>query len=275
MGLFHYTDLHGLKGIVSQSELWATNIFFLNDKEESHHGCRCFKNTVSQLGSDVIPENRKRTLLKSISDYEQSRMKGNFSPERHVYSISFSKKKNKDKLSQWRGYGNKQGVCIEFDQDKLTDFLNQTEMNCLADEVIYTTEKDTVAMSKKLKDFFIAQELNLLESNDHYTIMALSYHYLSQMIPFFKNDAFSEEDEFRYVFTPRHVLPKVEFRVNDNGLIPYIVLGGKDGAKLPILSVVIGPVKDYEFVREGVRMLLDANGYEHVEITPSVVPYRV
>jgi len=272
VGIYHYTDLSGLSGMVSKSELWATNIFFLNDKEESHHGCRCFKNTVSQMGADFISESKKITLLKSIDAYQKSRGKNNNSPERHIYSISFSK--DMDKLSQWRGYGNKQGVCIEFDKDKLTDFVDLPELNCVANDVIYSSESDTVQMSKTLKDFFVSSELNLLELSDPYTTMALTYHYLSRMIPFFKNHGFSEENEFRFIFSPRLWLSDVHFRVNDNGLIPYIILKRGEQVKLPITSVIIGPVKDYGFVHEGIRMLLDRWGYEEVKIYPSKIPYR-
>ena len=33
--LYHYTDAHGLYGIAQTKELWATNVSYLNDSQES------------------------------------------------------------------------------------------------------------------------------------------------------------------------------------------------------------------------------------------------
>jgi hypothetical protein len=32
--LYHYTDVHGSKGIIDSQALWATNIYYLNDSQE-------------------------------------------------------------------------------------------------------------------------------------------------------------------------------------------------------------------------------------------------
>jgi len=36
--LFHYTDLNGLQGILSNADLWLTDSRYLNDSEEMRHG---------------------------------------------------------------------------------------------------------------------------------------------------------------------------------------------------------------------------------------------
>ncbi|WP_329502693.1 DUF2971 domain-containing protein [Klebsiella aerogenes] len=272
MSIFHYTDLHGLLGIVSNNELWATNINFLNDSEESVHGCKCFRNTISQASEEIIPENQKPALLKAIDNYERGKASRYDSVEKHVYSISFCK--GEDKLSQWRGYGNKQGVCIEFDKDELIKFVQNEFLTCVAKDVVYTSEKNTVEMSKGLVDFFNSNEIDLVKIRDSFILIASTYNHLAKIIPFFKNDSFTEEDEFRLVFTPWMNLPEVHFRVNENGLIPYIILKGTGKENLPIKSITIGPTKDYSFVEAGVKMLLMNKGYDKVAINPSKVPYR-
>lgn len=40
MELFHYTDTHGLMGIINSRALWATDINFLNDSDEFHAGVK-------------------------------------------------------------------------------------------------------------------------------------------------------------------------------------------------------------------------------------------
>jgi hypothetical protein len=36
--LWHYTDFEGFKGIVESKSIYATNLKYLNDKEEFEHG---------------------------------------------------------------------------------------------------------------------------------------------------------------------------------------------------------------------------------------------
>lgn len=213
MSIFHYTDLNGLLGIISKDELWATNINFLNDSEESVHGCRCFRNTIKQIDPKIIPDDKKPTILKAIDTYERGKTAFYNSPEKHVYSISFCKEA--DKLSQWRGYGSKQGVCIEFNKDELEIFVQNTFLTCIANDVVYTSENNTVEMSRELRALFSSKGINLLEVCDHFLVMASIYGHLAKIIPFFKNDGFSEEDEYRLVFTPWMNSPEVHFRVNE------------------------------------------------------------
>ena len=272
MNVYHYTSLEGLLGIIKSHSLWATNIYFLNDKQESYHGCKCFRNTVIQLSGDVISEENKPILLKALDIYENESDLSKNLPLKHVYSISFCK--DDDKLSQWRGYGSKQGISIGFDKDKLIDFVGNVHLNCMADEIIYTSEKETVQMSKKLKDFFGSSQRGLLNEMDHFATLTSTYSHLSKLIPFFKDSGFSEEDEFRLVFTPYICLPEVHFRVNNNGLVPYIILHNDTLKYLPIKTITLGPTKDYDFVKSGVRMLLDSQGYNNVDIKESNIPYR-
>lgn len=74
MAIFHYTDLFGLKGILDSNSLWATNIYFLNDKEESNHGCECFRNTIKIVDDNIIPKDKKTILLKSLDMYEKGKL---------------------------------------------------------------------------------------------------------------------------------------------------------------------------------------------------------
>ncbi len=76
------------------------------------------------------------------------------------------------------------------------------------------------------------------------------------------------------LFFPGYKIPNVLFRVNNNGLVPYINVEMKKRVKLPIKRVIIGPAKDFQFVFNGVEMLLDKHGYKEVLIENSKVSYR-
>ncbi|EKP6447413.1 hypothetical protein PX975_004589, partial [Escherichia coli] len=133
---------------------------------------------------------------------------------------------------------------------------------------------DVTKMSKELGAFFSCNGINIKEKNDHFVTMASTYQFISKYIPFFKHPSFIEENEFRLVFTPRILIPDVQFRINNNGVIPYIIIGNKDHRKLPIKSITIGPTNDYDFIEAGIKMFLDSKGFSSVEIKSSSIPFR-
>ncbi|MCV3771439.1 DUF2971 domain-containing protein [Enterobacter sp. RD4-1-1] len=271
MSIFHYTDLNGLKGILDNNSLWATNIRFLNDENESVHGCLCFKNTIEHLNEDIVSEREKIVLRGAIDLYMGEDVY--FSKYmKNVYSISFCR--SNDKLSQWRGYGNMQGVCLEFDENLLINNLDYEGLKLLHKDVIYTDENSTVEMNDKITGFFRGLEVSELEFFDSFVAFIGACELVEENIPFFKNIGFSEEEEFRFIFTPKNNMKKVSFRVNSYGLIPYLEMKMIEGARLPLKRIIIGPSKDKQLLRSGIEMFLTSKGYDDVEIQDSTVPYR-
>ncbi|HFM4801084.1 TPA: hypothetical protein ACG7OB_002564, partial [Escherichia coli] len=122
--------------------------------------------------------------------------------------------------------------------------------------------------------FFSCNGINIKEMNDHFVTMVSTYQFISKYIPFFKHPSFIEENEFRLVFTPWMQMPDVHFRINNNGIIPYIIIDNKDNRKLPIKSITIGPTNDYDFIEAGIKMFLDSRGFSSVEIKSSSIPFR-
>ncbi|WP_338390799.1 DUF2971 domain-containing protein, partial [Citrobacter braakii] len=53
----------------------------------------------------------------------------------HVYNLSFCLEP--DLLSQWRGYGSSQGVCLEFDDEELLASLELTQYQVFKNRVLY------------------------------------------------------------------------------------------------------------------------------------------
>ena len=109
--LYHYTTAEGLKGIVEKCEIWASDIFSLNDKSEIYHGRDMLldhlkKNTLSEEHGG-----RKRqqfiTALEGINPEKVS----------PTYVCSFSQEHND--LSQWRAYCPHGGYAIGLPQERL------------------------------------------------------------------------------------------------------------------------------------------------------------
>lgn len=264
MSIYHYTDLNGLKGIVSNNSLWATNIYYLNDRLEFRHGLSCYLNALNTHRHEVSSEVRNN-IVGFIESIEKIR-------DLHIYSISFSREV--DQLSQWRGYGRDCGVCIEFDEDYLHAAFKNAGYFIQRSDVDYVKSSDHDEIWKIAKSFSPINHLEIAFRDDSKHINSHAHMLMRGLVAFIKHDSFSEEKEYRFVFTPKLDNPVVEFRVSENGFVPYIVLKCEGKEKLPIKSVHIGPVKERDEIQKGIRFLLDYYGYQDVVIENSKIPYR-
>lgn len=59
--IYHYTTAQGLLGIISRKQIWATDVTFLNDKEEQSW---FFKKALPQI---LNGSNQKNDSLKRLS----------------------------------------------------------------------------------------------------------------------------------------------------------------------------------------------------------------
>lgn len=272
MGIYHYTDLQGLKGIIENNSMWATNIHFMNDKNEYIHGLNCFRNTIEHLGDKVLDARLKYLFQQALVNHVDIHQHPDNFKSKHVYSISFCREC--DQLSQWRGYGNSQGVCLEFDEQSLINGIDSEGLSFLHNDVIYTSETSTVDVNEKIQDLFKNIKSSSTDIDDSFMTFIRVNSLIESNIPFFKNLGFSEEKEFRFVFSPLIKLPKVNFRVGAYGLIPYIEMKMLREEKLPVKRIIIGPSKDRDLLKTGVYIFLENNNYSNIPIEFSSVPYR-
>jgi hypothetical protein len=100
--LWHYTDLEGFRGIVNSKQIYATNVRYLNDKEEFDHALTRAK----QLLLEMLPlEDADPPLVRQLvaDTFEEIFTRGPLCPANlSLFTASFTK--NGDQLSQWRGY---------------------------------------------------------------------------------------------------------------------------------------------------------------------------
>lgn len=268
MKIYHYTDLNGLKGIIENNSLWATNLFFLNDRQELLHGMECIKESLPHLADELGA--RYISLINNAMEYFDLKL------SKKIYNISFCLEP--ELLSQWRGYASSQGVCLEFNSDDLLWALDFGECECQAGKVIYTeagatfdAKNEAIAFFKKLENVDDIELRNVFEP-------VHAANFASRVTPFFKHHSFREEKEFRIAIYKYNYLNDIKFRTNNYGLIPYIEVktdkNGVYGGKLPLDKVTIGPSSNGDFMQSGIRLLLDANGYRKTEIEQSTTPYR-
>jgi hypothetical protein len=111
--LWHYTSTQGFQGIISSGYIYATDVRFLNDREEFVHARKIANNLIAEspeLGENQFPF---RESLQSAVDAAFGA--DHLDPNRaQILVASFSV--SEDDLSQWRGYSHgTSGVSIAFD----------------------------------------------------------------------------------------------------------------------------------------------------------------
>ncbi len=152
-----------------------------------------------------------------------------------------------DCLPMWNMYGgNCHGVALKFNRFQQT-------MN---DEWLIKCEYEWTNIVPRF-----------LELQKESQVAALTYLALMPFI--LKHGAYSHEKETRYVGAFPYLPTKYRYR---NGLaIPYKeIVGDKD----VLASIVVGPAANQDEVEQSLRGFLDDNGFGHVTIERSQIPYR-
>lgn len=296
--VFHYTNLSALIGIIENQCIWATNLYFLNDRNEYKHGINIIQEVMESIKTD---ENKSilhaiTVVLNEISEVDR-------------YVACFSKEG--DSLSQWRAYAdNGSGVSIGFNRKKLETALSG---NNSFKYIEYDKEKQKsvikLVVDEATKFFLTKKEEFKWTDNMYYHFVGYSVsNVLDFIIANFKDPAFKEEKEYRIECRQFHNMlnTRVErldiyHRTNEKLLVPYTkiytnpiegsdtdLLKNSKGklpfiftiTKLPIEKIIIGPSSNQNEIIRGIKQLLQNNLYavnsvlSGVEIVKSFIPYR-
>lgn len=259
--LSHYTNLAGLIGIIESNQFWASNVAFLNDREELVHGIKCARRALNQILEDRKLVNWQSAIQYVVKEVESGRMP-------NTYATCFCERS--DLLSQWRSYGgNEQGVCLVFDRAGLGNLI--TGRRSFLAPVQYGLISGKTHLRKDLQERLLIIGEEALTSMGENEKRGKVYDALSELIPRFKHKGFEGELEWRLAVQHRTLRSSVRFRANRNVVVPYITLGREE--LLPLKRIRIGPGHDIELTQRSVVQFLDAKGY-NVPVLTSTVPFR-
>lgn len=262
--LSHYTSLDGFLNIIKESQIRASNILFLNDTEEMKYGIEVAKdvlNEIEQARSDA-PIKRASQRLSTPSSIPD------------VYACCFCEEP--DMLSQWRGYGaTGQSVSIQFDADQLSAIARAQEFEL--HPITYGRKQAMKLLRERLagaeSTAAIVRALMNTKEEEVYTADDARRNAVLDLAPRFKNDAFSEEQEWR-IIAKAHVVKQVEYRTRDNVIMPFVNIGSQH-TPLPITRVTVGPGKDGGLTRRSVEKFLSQQPFYHaVPVALSGIPFR-
>lgn len=247
--LYHYTSVEGLKGIIDNRSLWATNYRYLNDSAEikdmfySMTEMKIYKEgPLSGVSADELMEKAFR----------------NIEIPNHVVT-SFSEQS--DDLSMWGRYGNNdKGIAIGFDNISADNWKPQEDMQkpyfgrCIYD--------------RKTKDKLLTRLFKTC--TEPIEIITL----WTKICAFFKNDSFSGEKEWRLVadcnFKAKKGAGKPSFRVANNRLIPYFNMEMKSVEDFRFSDIVLSPQLSQDLIGiESIEDFLMAKNVKYNSITCS------
>ncbi len=286
--IYHYTSAEGLRGIIENSEIWLTNVTFVNDKTE----CKALQEEKNLFNDNdftnsFVRDRWNRFVRNPDDDYD-------------TYIVSFSQ--SSESLEQWRAYGN---FRIGFDASKLISPRSNL-YHC-----VYSKNeiKDWILKKEKLKEW----QGNSL--NDEYKRGAASYLIYAASKKY-KNHHFKNEREVRLISVSHHTwepypnspsmfkddppihyrdhpvyktpVPYVKFIIDDDEAQPIIDSEtaiemkqrkfkeekSRKRGLLPIVDILIGPMLHQEEAMIACKILLKDKGYANVKVNVSDIPYR-
>lgn len=226
--LYHYTTAEGLKGMIETQELWATDIFYLNDWKEFYHGRAEFKRVLEEkLASAVGKDTCEKKIARVVSDLLE---KPSPLGSNRVFVCSFSEKGND--LSQWRAYCHDGGYSIGFRRDQLKELADR-ENNCSLRKCEYSGDC-AHHVDRLLR--FLSRKTNC---EDLDTSVKATELLLGKFAAEYKDSGFSDEQEWRLISTSSE--PKLKFRTHGPFLVPYVTFKLKIKALWKDVHIRVGP----------------------------------
>lgn len=289
--LYHYTSAEGLKGIVENRRIWATDIFGLNDWTEFLLGRDAAVEYLAELCPGALGDDagQMEWIKKEVAEISVGRCL-------HTYVCSFSNAE--DDVSQWRAYCPRGGYAIGFPMERLRALTKAKTSDFNLRRCEYRRDRQKAIM-KAMVDEALRQEPDaytkvLAGKGDETAKSAIrcalsnTLHWrLAEKSPTIKSTAFKSEREWRAISKPRSDNYKAtrKFRVRNGLTIPYLELSLDDAELWRDARAFVGPCAHPKEAREFVRMLLTSELQERDGKKPlptacagrimvSGVPYR-
>lgn len=238
--LYYYTTVETMRFILTQGNIYATDLKYMNDSEEYRNGlCELRKVINEEYGKNVNREIITEQMLRE-----------NIEADSEVYSISFSEER--DLLSQWSMYARESGVSLKMQfsgEEKYSAYpkgkaeREETENGRIyPQKVFYFTEQ---AMNSEIYKKIKKEIIDSIEKEcDPITIGDIESNaeqIWKKMTPYVKRYEFHAEGEYRLAFTIDSFLKKirVDYRIDKHVLKPYLDIECVGG--WPIQEIIVGP----------------------------------
>lgn len=247
--LYHYTDIHGVEGILDSRRLLASHVRFLNDSKEPQYGLGKVREQVEKAGA---------------VDRIGSLLSGGF--DGYVFCATTEG----DDIGQWRAYCPNGGYSICFDHGLLAG--NAAAARFTIQKCIYEEEDQ-----EDLASQWVQLALDGYRRGDQY-LRALSVtRHVDYFCARFKDPALRQEREWRMVNAPTEggAVP-TGWKVRGPLAVPVLEVRLGGAPPFSIAKIIVGPQPHQDLAAEGLEKLLSVVGVSghKIEVEKSKIPYR-
>ncbi len=272
MELYYYTTTQTMQSILSNGDIFATNIRYLNDSEEYLNGVQEIYRLLQDYNllkkwkeqrdeaklNDCDPEDIfNEELLEKNKELLEKKFE--------LYSISFCEKN--DLLSQWAIYARESGVSIKLNFEERVYSFSAKKVKLGNDgkicELWKSTPKEVLYFTKESMEGDVYNKTSIKifdrlfigeEAQDLMELINITWREVSAFV---KRYDFKQEAEYRLLFDPERTAfyPKIEYRVDNKVLKPYIDVFCENG--WPIWEIMVGPGFNQDIVFESVKHFLN------------------
>ena len=279
MILYYYTTTQTMQFILTNSNMFATNMSYMNDSEEYVNGLSELYYILNDTDGIISKWKEKHQGNSKVDLLDFDKIKQvctekalkEYKEQCDSYSISFCKKR--DLLSQWSMYAKESGVSLTMNFAQSSNLTykgyerdaSKTERAEIVENsaswkpqpVYYFTHNAEMENEQKqetaeniLDKFF----LELKDDTDIYECFEDQWKSFGTHI---KRYDFYQENEHRIVFNLKdlRITPRIDYRNDKNVLKPYLDIECADG--WPITEVTVGPGFNQSAVLRSLRHFLD------------------
>ena len=283
--LYHYTNGHGLKGILESETIWFTDYRHLNDPSELTHGMRTAHDVMRNIAADA--DGRVRLFLGITADLFSH---ANLSNTLEFFIASFSREP--DDLGQWRAYAdNGRGYALGLSPQVfgvVEKPVREPNENVLVGPVLYQTgevcARHRQAIEKAASIFLQAADANVELMRDKSVGVPFMREMAKELLASSliwncltsKHPAYAHEREVRMIILGLRskLLPYVTTRVRGSEIVPYIVHQMPLRQPHHIFEIVVGPAAPADAERCVETMLRSLGADPRISIRRSEIPYR-
>jgi hypothetical protein len=285
MNLYHYCSNAVLTSILSNREIWASELALSNDALEGKWLRRVFVDCCNEKGvtpSDQVELLNYLDLVISMAGY-----------------AGFCMSEEGDLLSQWRAYAdNGMGASVGFNSEYFEVLGNIRRdrgdtFSAHLTEVIYDSAEQKKLLAEHVDEIiklirdgalrqstFLTSEEDNKKRKDKLRTMGLRFLFFYFFVFKLKNPAFSEEREWRVIShivqTERDVtlgqLAKMEFKAHMDRIVPFARILLEPLPHSSITEIVLGPRNATP--ERVVEAFLLKNGWSNVSVNRSLASYR-
>lgn len=286
--LFHYTNAHGLMGIIKHREVWATESNYLNDPSEVSFASETLVSLLTaRLDRGVGPEEQERA--ESAIALLQRAYVDPHSPHQYredrAFITSFSR--SDQSLTLWRLYGGRNGFSVGFDENRLQEWIGHDDFLRDSPEIGREEQERRAGLranfqlNARIQDVSYGAEHVVPILNE---IMALPYgdeahearlREVLKKLSGVKHEAYSDEKEARMIVQEQgHHAADPSTRVSASGaLVAYRKIVFPFEA---VRSITMAPGTNAPQTRRAIQSLLADGGrgpYSHVDLQECDIPF--